>query len=210
MRDRLKFNVPVDQFDVLLPNGSNDPDNFVVAWQSWDSAQKIYTGFTNGMSTFTGKRITQCQIVTNGNLPRASEVENILASSLAVGEDKILAEGWGLPRNALLRRPTPSIPLGGSAKEIQEAVFAMNSGQIASRTILNALGAVRPTHIHIHSEPEILEAMHNLGAKQRMLGPHPMQTGRIDLTDRLEAAGNAQNARLRLVDATAKPFQLVA
>jgi hypothetical protein len=207
MRD--SFKVPVDQFNVLLPNGTIDPDNFVVAWQSQDGEQKIYTAFTNGMSTFTGKRVTQCQIITNGNIPRQGMVESVVASSLAVGEHKIHTDSWN-EIQAQNRGFSPSIPLLGSAKEMYESAFAMSGHEIAMQVSKAANDLEIPTHIHVNGEPEVLDALNSLGAKQRMLGSNPMQTGKIDLTDRLEVAGNAQRARLRLIDPMSGLLKAVA
>jgi hypothetical protein len=78
------FKLPVEVRYVLRTDGTIDPNNFVVSWESPDSRQKVMASFTKGISTFKGTPVTQCQFMSNGQLPNSGVLRCVAASILQV------------------------------------------------------------------------------------------------------------------------------
>lgn len=105
---KTRFELPVEVQCVPMADGSNDPDNFAVGFQS--GQQKIMAGFSNGVSTFQGGSITQGQFISNGRLPSAGVLESVACSILHAAEQEIKERGWGSPterRNPLISATPP-------------------------------------------------------------------------------------------------------
>ncbi|MCL2468907.1 MAG: hypothetical protein FWF24_01575 [Alphaproteobacteria bacterium] len=194
------FKLPVEVRFVPLANGTIDPNNFVVSWESADSRQKIMASFTKGISTFKGTPVTQCQFISNGKIPNTGILQCAVASILQAAEHEIGERCWGS-----LAKPwhevSPNVPLGGSAQDVFAALFkAQNVALLSPKRSVPLLGVIPPPlHIHALQEPEIVSALKSLGAKQRMLGNNPMQTATLDLRKAAERH-NAPNRPLALIE----------
>jgi hypothetical protein len=193
------FKLPVEVHHILLPDGSIDPNNFVVSWQSPNERQMIMASFTKGISTFKGTPVTQCQFISNGNLPNAGILQCAVASILQAAEQEIGDRHWGnLGKSS--SEFSPNIPMGGNAQEAFEALFkAQNVALLSPKRSIPLLGVVPPPlHIHVLQEPDIAAALRSLGAEQRLLGGKPMQTATLDLRKAAERH-NAPNRPLTLI-----------
>jgi hypothetical protein len=170
--------VPVSLIGVTLPDGSLDPHNFVVRWHSDDNRQKIYTSFGDDMSSFIGNDRTECQIVTNGNLPNESMVKSVIASSLIVGHHKIAMDRLHAIQSGQPCGFNPALPL---IKYSDREEFKLNRDEVVVPFMRRTLqiGDV-PAHVHLLHEPEIVAAVHSLDMEARLLGGKPTQPGRIE------------------------------
>ena len=198
------FKLPVEVRYVLRADGTIDPNNFVVSWESPNARQKIMASFTKGLSTFKGTPVTQCQFISNGQTPNTGILHCAVASILQAAEFEIRERSWGSLTKSR-HEVSPSVPLTGSAQEIFAALFkAQNVGLLSRQRSNPLLGfAPPPIHIHVLHEPEIVAALKALGAEQRELGSRPMQTASLDLR-KAAVRHNAPNRPLTLItpDAT--------
>jgi hypothetical protein len=172
-----RFKVPVDVQFVRMADGTIDPNNFVVSWESPNAKQKVMASFTKGLSTFKGTPVTQCQFISNGSLPNAGVSECVVSSILKAADQEIGERGWG---GLVQSVPSPQIPCDGSVREIFAALFdAQNIILLAPKR--REPVKTPPMHIHVLQEPGIAAALKAIGGKQRVLGNRPMQTASLDL-----------------------------
>jgi hypothetical protein len=191
---------------VQLPDGSRDPNNFIVRWAGKGSQQKIEAAFTKGISTFKGTTVTQGQFISNGNLPHAPMVESVLASILKATDDEIRMRRWGRLNSQLPERFSPCIPLLGNKQQTYNALIQAQNNELCAPAPAkdnSLLIGVKPPPLHLHalSEPELVAGLQCLGADTRMLGSNAMQAASLDLT---KATVSATPVRpLKLIGASA-------
>jgi len=174
-----RFKVPVSVHYVCRADGTIDPNNFVVSWQSETGWQKITAAFTKGLSTYRGEPVAQAQFISNGCLPPSGVIESVALSILQKAEQVMEDMHWaGAPESAT----SPIIPCGASARDIYTALFdAQNIVLLKPRRPRALIGKALPMRIHVFQEPEIAAAIKAIGGTQRVLGSRPMQTATLDL-----------------------------
>ncbi len=174
-----RFKVPVDVHYVRLDDGTVDPNNFVVSWQSETGWQKVTAAFTKGLSTYRGEPVAQAQFISNGCMPNAGVLECVTFSILQKAEQVIEDLHWA---GRLEPLTSPIIPCGASVRDIYAALFdAQNIVLLKPRNPRALIGNTLPMRLHVFQEPEIAAAIKTIGGTQRVLGNRPMQTATLDL-----------------------------
>ena len=173
-----KWHLPVDTSVIVTDKGDIYPNIFLTQWSGEGNKQQVVGSFTNGISTFTGDPVTRVQFTSNGNLPNNVVLQSALASILSAGQEEIEARGWGSAKEHRIQ--SPIIPVGGSRREIYDALLSSSQDEMLVRKI----GAVqRPRiwndetpvmRIHALKEPAISLALSAMDAQTRMLGSHSM------------------------------------
>jgi hypothetical protein len=198
---RDKWTMPVEVVGVQLPDGSSDPNNFIIRWAGAGGKQKIEAAFTKGISTFKGTTVTQGQFISNGNLPDAPMVECVLASVLKAADDEIRMRRWGHLRNQPPGKFTPSIPLHENKQQAFRALIQAQNDELFAPPPAkdnSLLFGVTPPSMHIHAlnEPELVAGLRSLGAETRWLGTHAMQTASLDLAKAIDTVAPVRSLKL--------------
>lgn len=212
---RDKWTMPVEVVGVQLPDGSSDPDNFIVQWSGAARKQKIEAAFTKGISTFKGTTVTQGQFISNGHLPDAPMVESVLASILNAADQEIRSRRWGQVNSALPKQFSPSIPLLGDKRQAFSALMRAQNDELFSPVsgCEGLITGVKPPPLHIHAlnEPQLVAGLRSLGAETRLLGPNAMQTASLDLAKATATESAVRPLKLIGSEAANAPqFTLVA
>ena len=132
------------------------PNNFLTRWSSEDGKQQIAVTYTKLPSVLDNQTVVWTKIKSNGNLPDAMMLKEVLASLLKAGSKEISSpeRKWGIPRNELTR-----------------------SKDLIGRTI----GWPTPVmHIHANNEPEIVQTLLEMEAERRKYGHGSMVSGVIN------------------------------
>jgi hypothetical protein len=145
---------------------------FVTKWSSGDGEQQLAATFTEAISTFNGEPVVRVQLASNGYLPHEESLKDILSALIVAGRTEIIERQW----------------------------------LIKSRNITDPLSAML---IHVHGPLEvapilkrITSAFAEMGASQRLLGPHRM----LPL---IANFGDIQDEALGFKVPSAKPLQLL-
>jgi len=209
IQDRLF--IPMEPVWATLPDGSKDPDRFIMPWKSDSGRQQQHTSFTRGISSFTGYEVFQSEMVSAGEPLPEEMAKNIAASALKAGNRVILEEREERAAAAKCS-PSPSIPLEGTTKEMYEAMFAYGGTELVTPLFRPANDDEVIYNLHVGDNPVLASAVGKM-VPIRRLGDKIMQTGSLDLTEGMREASTLQTAKkLQLVrQSSGNPhFNLVA
>lgn len=219
-----RWPMEVETREILTANGTPARRIFVNQWEGGSGRQQIAASFTEGYSTFVDQTVARVQITSNGHLPKGSELKDVLASLIRTGADEIEDRRWGQPTTpATKTKRSPIIPITSRRDEILRAAYGSSMDELfvpkrGAADDYPIIGAKQPImRIHVLNEPEITNALKELGLATRKLGPHPMLPAQMDFATMPQGAAGFSIPPARPLQTTAKAddygkplFELVA